>query len=118
MTKYGNRKVKRDGMVFDSVREYNRWRTLRLLEDIGEISNLRRQVKFELIPKQYSDEERTKAGKPKMIEREVTYIADFVYTDNEYNVEIVEDAKGMKTTDYILKRKLMLYIHGIRILEV
>ena len=118
MNKYRNRKVKRDGMVFDSVKEYNRWKKLKWLEEIGEIYDLRRQVKYVLIPTQYSDTELTKSGRPKVVEREVTYIADFVYKDAEYGVEIVEDVKGVKTQEYILKRKMMLYLKGIRIMEV
>ena len=116
--KYGNRKVKRDGIVFDSKREADRWTELKLLEKAREISNLQRQVKYELIPKQYSTTERTKANRPRMVEREVSYIADFVYTDNASNEVVVEDAKGFKTEEYKIKRKLMLKIHGIRIKEV
>lgn len=117
-SKYGNRKVKRDGMVFDSKREADRWTELKLLEKAGEISDLQRQVKYELIPTQYSDWEYTKNGKKKVIEREASYIADFVYHDNVLGAEVVEDAKGMRTDAYILKRKLMLYVHGIQIVEV
>jgi hypothetical protein len=117
-SKYYNRKVKRDGMVFDSKREANRWTELKLLEKAGKISNLQRQVKFVLIPTQYSDWEYTKSGKKKVIEREASYIADFVYRDNELGVDVVEDTKGMRTEAYILKRKLMLRVHGIQIMEV
>ena len=117
-TKYHNRKVTKDGMVFDSVKEYRRWCELKLLEKAGDIYNLQRQVKYELIPKQYSKTERTKADRPRMIEREVSYIADFVYTDNASNEVVVEDAKGFKTEEYKIKRKLMLKVHGIRIKEV
>ena len=117
-TKYGNHKVKRDGMVFDSKREADRWTELKLLEKAGEITNLQRQVKFELIPTQYSKWEYTKSGKKKVLEREASYIADFVYHDNKFDVDVVEDAKGMRTDAYILKRKLMLHVHGIQIMEV
>lgn len=115
-SKYGNRKVNRDGMVFDSLHEARRWNELKMLEKAGEIKDLQRQVKFELLPKQYSKTEFTKAKKPRMIEREVSYIADFVYYESDRMV--VEDAKGYRTDDYIIKRKLMLYIHGIEIKEV
>ena len=118
MSKYYNRKVQRDGMVFDSKREADRWSELKLLEKAGEISDLQRQVKYELIPTQYSKWEYTKSGKKKVIEREASYIADFVYHDNTLGVEVVEDAKGMRTEAYILKRKLMLHVHGIQIVEV
>ena len=117
-SKYGNRKVKRDGMVFDSKREADRWNELKLLEKAGKISNLQRQVKYELIPTQYSDWEYTKNGKKKVVEREASYIADFVYHDNVLGTEVVEDAKGMRTEAYIIKRKLMKYVHGIQIVEV
>lgn len=117
-TKYGNHKVKRDGMVFDSKREADRWKELKLLEKAGHISDLRRQVKYELIPTQYSDWEYTKNGKKKVVEREASYIADFTYHDNVLGTDVVEDAKGMRTQEYILKRKLMRYVHGIQIMEV
>lgn len=105
-------------MVFDSVREANRWNDLKLLEKAGEISDLKRQVKYVLIPKQYSKTELTKEGKPKVAERELSYIADFVYYDLATDEVVVEDAKGFRTDDYKIKRKLMLYIHGIQIREV
>jgi hypothetical protein len=122
--KYGNRKVFADGMEFDSVREYRRYVELKLLQAAGVISNLRCQVPYELIPAQYETiRNYSKTGKrlkdkQKCIERAVEYIADFVYTDTD-GCEIVEDAKGGKRTkDYIIKRKLMRYIHGITIQEV
>lgn len=107
--KYGNKKVlSDDGQMFDSKREKARYDELTLLQSAGEISNLRRQVKYTLIPSQYND--------GKCVERPVTYKADFVYEQN--GETIVEDVKGMRTDKYIIKRKLMLYIHGIRIKEV
>lgn len=106
--KYGNRKVTLDGIPFDSRKEAKRWRELSLLERAGEISGLQRQVRFELIPSQ-------RIG-GKVAERPVYYIADFVYTENGETV--VEDTKGFRTKDYILKRKMMLYLKGIQIREV
>ena len=91
-----------NGETFHSQGEYYRYRELQLLEKAGQIKNLRRQVKYELIPKQIG-------------ERATSYYADFVYEEN--GKEIVEDFKGMKTKEYIIKRKLMLYIHGIKIKE-
>ena len=124
MSKYYNIKTKTlDGLVFDSYKEASRWEQLRLLERAGKISNLERQVPYELLPHQYESYERySKTGKSlpdgkRLIERKVEYIADFVYTD-EKGERIVEDAKGIKTKDYILKRKLMLLVHGIKIREV
>lgn len=121
--KYHNRKVIRDGEVFDSAKEYKRYCELLLLERAGELTNLRRQVKYVLIPAQYEYIERTsskgKLLKPKrvLLEREVAYIADFVYTDKNGS-EVVEDTKGVKTKEYILKRKMTLYLCGIKIREV
>lgn len=115
--KYGSSKVEVDGIVFDSRREANRYNQLILLERAGIIRDLRRQVKYVLIPTQYSKTEFNKNKTPKVIEKECAYYADFVYID-EFGAEHVEDTKGMKTKDYIIKRKLMLHVHGIRIEEV
>ena len=125
MNKYGNQNVVYLGEVFDSKREMYRYMDLRMLLTCGAISNLRRQVVYELIPVQREKSTRVykkgrKKGQPiegKIIEKAVAYIADFVYTDNATGKEVVEDAKGMRTRDYIIKRKLMLYIHGIKIRE-
>lgn len=111
MNKYNARKISLNGQMFDSQHEFDRWCELSLLQRGKVISDLQRQVKFELIPAQKDE-----AGR--VIERAVSYIADFVYTDRKTGQTVVEDAKGMKTKEYILKRKMMLYIHGIRIREV
>lgn len=123
--KYHNIKTKTfDGIEFDSRKEARRWNELKLLERAKEISNLQRQVKYVLIPAQYETIERySKKGDrlkdgTKLIEREVAYIADFVYTDMKTGKTVVEDTKGVKTKDYIIKRKLMLYLHQIRIKEI
>lgn len=119
MTKYHNRKVRRDGLTFDSKKEHRRYNELLLLQQAGEITNLRRQVKFVLIPTQrVPNIIGTRGGvkKGKLLERECAYIADFVYIQNGETV--VEDTKGVRTKDYIIKRKLMLYTQGIRIREV
>ena len=122
MNKYGNRKATINNMVFDSRKEARRYSELLLLQKAGQISDLQTQVPFELIPAQYETIERygkkgqrLKDGK-RCIEKAVIYRADFVYNENGQTV--VEDTKGFKTKDYILKRKMMLYIHGIRIKEV
>ena len=109
--KYGNRKVELDGETFDSVKEYSRWQELKLMERAGEIYELQRQVPFVVIPAQRDD-------RGKLVEREVKYIADFTYREKCGNRLVVEDTKGMKTREYILKRKMMLYRLGIRIQEV
>ena len=126
MNKYGNKKITYQGEEFDSKRECFRYIDLKFLESCGAISNLRRQVKYELIPTQREKSTKVytkgrKKGQPiegKIIEKAVSYVADFVYTDSTTGKEVVEDAKGMRTKDYIIKRKLMLYIHGIKIQEV
>lgn len=122
--KYYNIKTKTtDGLVFDSQREALRWEHLLLLQKAGEISDLQRQVNYELLPNQYETYERFgKDGKrlkdgTRLVERKVEYIADFVYTTRSGET-IVEDAKGIKTKDYIIKRKLMYAVHGIKIKEV
>ena len=122
--KYKNRKVITAEGVFDSVREYQRYLELRLLERAGKLTELDRQVRFELIPAQYETYERysKKTGKrmkdgTRCIEKSCVYVADFVYRDAEGNL-IAEDAKGCRTEAYIIKRKLMLHRHGIRLREV
>ena len=115
MQKYGNRKVIIDGIVFDSQREAQRYCELKLLIRAGHIKNLRLQEEYTLIPSQF---EYNNGKQGKCIERAVKYIADFVYTDNKTGETVVEDVKGMRTKEYIIKRKLMLYKHGIRVREV
>lgn len=118
--KYGNRKVCIDGIQFDSKLEASRWLFLSGQQKQGTISDLRRQVKFVLIPAQYEPNTVGRRGgvrKGKLLERECSYIADFVYTDSGGQT-VVEDTKGVKTPDYVIKRKLMLYLHGIRVKEV
>ena len=104
-SKYGNKKTG----GYDSTKEYRRAQRLKLLLAAGEISDLREQVPFPLIPSQTNAEGVT--------ERAVKYIADFVYKDKQGNL-IVEDTKGFRTPEYILKRKLMLQVHGITIKEI
>ena len=124
MNKYHNRKVTTsDGIGHASQKEANRWCELKLLERAGKIKDLQRQVKFTLIPAQYEYEfeevvkAKGKLPKGKLVERECAYIADFVYADENGHL-IVEDTKGVKTKDYIIKRKLMFKVHGIKITEV
>lgn len=118
--KYYSRKVTIDGIEFDSQKEARRFCELRLLERAGQIQNLQRQVKFILIPAQYEPDTIGKRGgkkRGKLIERECAYVADFVYFPNGEKM-VVEDTKGFRTKDYIIKRKLMLYQHGIKIHEI
>ena len=120
-SKYHSKKVTIDGETFDSIKEYRRWCELKLLEKAGKIICLERQVKFVLVPAQYEqkwDEKKKQMVKGKCIERECAYYADFVYMDAETGRRTVEDTKGFQTKEYIVKRKLMLYLHGIKIQEV
>ena len=125
MNKYRNQEVVTfDGIKHASRKEADRWCELKLLERSGKISELKRQVKFTLIPAQYEVYERySKSGKrlkdgQRCIEKACEYIADFVYRNAQSNEIVVEDTKGFRTEKYIIKRKLMLYIHHIRIREV
>lgn len=121
MNKYHNYKARSvDGLIHDSKKEARRWNELLLLERAGKIKDLKRQVKFVLIPAQREPKiigVRGGIKQGKIIERECSYVADFTYTDKNGNY-VVEDTKGIKTKDYIIKRKLMLYVHEIRIKEV
>lgn len=110
MNKYHSKKIATPDGKFDSKKEHRRWLQLKMMQEEGLIKDLRRQVPFELIPSQ------KKNGK--VVERPVKYVADFVYTQTRNSEEIVEDTKGFKTPDYIIKRKLMLYTHNIEIREV
>ena len=120
-SKYGAHKTVVDGIQFDSIKEAQRFRELQLLERAGEITDLQRQVKFILIPAQREPDRVGSRGgiiKGKLIERECVYIADFVYHIPECSKPIVEDTKGYKTKEYIIKRKLLLWVHGIKIKEI
>lgn len=103
MSKYHAKKTVVDGMTFDSRHEADRWVELKILQRAGVISQLKRQVRFDLVP-------------PLSGERGVSYYADFTYLQN--GKLVVEDAKGYKTPEYIIKRKLMLWIRHIKIREV
>lgn len=124
-----------DGILHDSKREATRWEELCLLQRAGKISDLERQVRFELIPSQYEEvytgefyQRGEHKGEPKMkrvcLEQSCEYIADFVYTDNETGQKVVEDTKGYRDPQsatyakFVIKRKLMLYLKGIKIKEV
>lgn len=119
--KYGNHRVTVGDEVFDSRREFRRFCELKLLERTGEVSDLRRQVPYELIPAQFAPATVGKRGgikKGKCLERAVVYYADFVYIDSHTGETVIEDAKGCRTEAYKIKKKLMLYVHGIQIKEV
>ena len=101
--KYGNVKTEVDGITFDSKREADRWQELKLMQSAGQIEELERQVRF-----------------PLRVNREEVccYIADFTYRRKTNGRGlVVEDVKGRRTRDYMIKRKLMRAIHGIEVLE-
>lgn len=110
--KFGARKKEVDGITFDSTKEARRYQALKLLEQTGQIRDLRTQVEYLLIPKQ------KKPGGG--LERPASYSADFVYFDRS-GALIVEDVKSdptRKKPDYVIRRKLMLMVHGIEIREI
>lgn len=120
-TKYGAKKAEYKGIKFDSVKEMHRYVFLKHLEDIGEISNLRLQVEYELIPPQYETIKVIKRGKEKeeqkLIFRKTTYRADFVYTKPDGS-EVVEDVKGYVIPVYQIKEKLLYQKYGIKIRRI
>lgn len=118
--KFNNKKMETPDGVFDSKGEWQRWIFLKEAEKNGQISDLRRQVKYTLIPTQYKDVEVKLKTKTKVVqrvaEREITYTADFVY-EKDGNV-VVEDYKGYPNDRWPLKKAMMLYFHHIAIREV
>lgn len=118
VSKYHSKKVTVNGVTYDSKKENKRHCELLLLQRAGAITELQRQVEFELIPVQREpDTVGVRGGirKGRVIEHKCSYVADFVYYEN--GKKVVEDTKGIKTKDYIIKRKLMLHVYGIRIKE-
>lgn len=120
-SKYHAKKVSIQGETFDSKREARRFLELQMMEKAGRISGLQRQKKFVLVPAQYEPDTKGPRGgriKGKLLEREVAYYADFVYWDEDAKEFVIEDTKGVRTPEYIIKRKLMLWINGFQIREV
>lgn len=119
-SKYHAKKTFAYGIQFDSKREAERYQELKTLEAQGKIHDINLQVKFVLLPAQREPDTRGARGgviKGKLLEREVVYRADFTYFTKD-GTFIVEDVKGIRTPEYILKRKLLLYRFGIKIKEV
>ena len=126
--KYGNRKTDIDGIQFDSKKEAQRYCELKLLQRAGKIQDLQLQKEFELIPAQYETfarygkkGQRLQDGR-RCIEKSCTYKADFAYMKD--GKQVVEDVKGYRDpasagyAKFIIKRKLMLHLYGIRIVEI
>lgn len=110
-SKYGAKKTQVNGITFDSKAEAKRYEELLLLERSGLVSNIELQKKFVLLP--------SKRNADGYLERETAYVADFVYVDSVAGL-VVEDIKSpaTRTSEYVIKRKLMLHVHGITIKEV
>ena len=118
--KYGNHKIKNAYGTYDSQLEFARFLFLSNREKEDEITNLRRQVEYLLIPAQYGTEIKHLKTKDKevrvLLERSCSYVADFVYERN--GKTIVEDCKGAKgiiTEAAKIKKKLLLWVHGIEL---
>lgn len=107
--KFGAVKKDVDDIRFDSTKEANRYKELKVLVRAGEIKDLRLQVRYDLIPKQKFSDGSSMVG--------TYYLADFVYFDNRKGCEVVEDVKGKKTDVYQIKRKLMKLILDIEVYE-
>lgn len=117
--KYHNKKCSYGSLTFDSKHERDRYCELLILQKAGKIRDLRCQVPFRLIPEQREPDTLGPRGgrrRGRVLEKAVDYVADFVYVKDGQTV--VEDAKGVRTKDYIIKRKLMLWLHNIRVQEV
>lgn len=126
-SKYKARKFTVDGIEFHSKKEANRYIELKLLERRGEIRGLQMQIPFLLVPAQYEErieytpkrnlEKRVK----RLVEQKVSYVADFVYSRNNGEI-VVEDVKGYRRgtaySVFVIKRKLMLERHGIKVVEI
>lgn len=107
--KYKNKKVIYNGIKFDSIKEKNRYMQLLYLEKAGLIKDIKLQYEFELQPA-------FTLNKKKI--RKITYIADFYYYDNNLNDYVVEDAKGIRTDVYKLKKKMFEYKYQKEIIEI
>ena len=123
--KYHNKKTAAGEQVFDSKKEAQRFRELSMMQNSGMIRNLETQKKYILIPTQREPSTKGRLGKEipgAVIEREVSYIADFVYYDVESDQLVVEDVKGYRKGQayavFSIKRKLMLLLYGIRVREI
>jgi len=111
--KYRAEAITVEGQTYRSKRELKRHRELQMLARIGEIAELKREVRFDLLPRQQREDGTCEQG--------VYYVADFTYLDvKRGSALVVEDVKSepTRTRDYIIKRKLMLREHGITIREV
>jgi hypothetical protein len=102
MSKYQSKKTVVDGITFDSRAEARRYSELKLLEKAGEILDLKLQFSF-MLQSPYRKNGRSV--------RAIYYIADFVYQDSKTGKIVVEDVKGYKTKEYLLKKKMFEYVY-------
>lgn len=110
--KYHNKKIDYEGMTFDSKKELNHWLDLKRMEEAGEITDLQRQVEFELIPRQTKPD-------GKFLYHPIKYVADMTYyKDGVYIVEDVKSKMTRKLPDYTMKKKLLYYTHNIILTEI
>jgi len=108
--KYRNERIETaEGLKFDSRAEYRHWCYLLIRQKAKEISNLQRQVSFELVPAQMAPD----GSKV----RPVAYVADFTYIEKD-GTFVCEDPKGFSTPEWRIKRKMMLHVHKIWVREV
>lgn len=111
MSKYKSKKIDYEGMTFDSKKELQHWIDLKQQEEQGIISDLKRQVEFELVPRQTVD--------GKFLYRPIKYTADMTYIkDGEYVVEDVKSKMTRKLPEYIMKKKLLYFTHNIILKEI
>tara|TARA_R100001015_G_C4577435_1_gene134486 strand:+ start:506 stop:859 length:354 start_codon:yes stop_codon:yes gene_type:complete len=102
--KFGARKTKFMGYTFDSMWEAERWGELSAMQRAGVVKDLERQVRYNLV---INDQ------------KICAYVADFQYKlidENGFEKEIVEDAKGVETAEFKLKKKMMKAILGIDVI--
>lgn len=121
MNKYRNKITYVNGVKFDSKKEAMRYLILKDRQDHNEINDLQMQVPYELLPAVYEEQIVHLKTKDKVvnkcIQRAVNYIADFVYNDSKTGKQVIEDVKGRKTKEYLLKKKMMRAILGLTITE-
>ena len=111
MSKYKSKKIDYEGMTFDSKKELQHWIDLKQQEEQGIISDLKRQVEFELVPRQEHN--------GKFLYRPIKYTADMTYMkDGEYVVEDVKSKMTRKLPEYIMKKKLLYFTHNIILKEI
>lgn len=121
MSKYKAIKTEVDGIVFDSKKEAKYYKIFKAKEESGEISDLRRQVVYELIPAVFEDRIKHLKTKDKIerkrVQPAITYVADFVFVDVASGTTQVIDIKGFRTAVYKLKKRMMRALKNIDIIE-